>query len=114
MNKQRSVKLLATVLLSCAVSVGCAGQSTKDSGASKASPEAKQAIQNASDAISMANQNNWLWNRTEDMLKEAQAAADKGDNADAIKLADKAKYQAEAAIVQYNYEKDHPRGLHGQ
>jgi len=111
MKKLRSVKLLAILLLSSAVSVGCAGQSTKGSEASKASPEARQAIKNASDAISMANANNWMWSDTEDMLKEAQAAADAGENAKAIKLADQAKFQAEAAIIQFNHEKDHPRGL---
>jgi len=110
MKKLRCLKLLTVVLLSSAVTVGCAGQSTKDS-ASKAAPEAMQAIKNASDSISMANENNWIWSNTEDLLKEAQAAADSGDNAKAIKLADQAKFQAEAAIIQYNYEKDHPRGL---
>ena len=110
MKKLRCLKLLTIVLLSSAVTVGCAGQSTKDS-ASKATPEAMQAIQNASDSISMAKENNWIWSNTEDLLKNAQAAADSGDNAKAIKLADQAKFQAEAAIIQYNYEKDHPRGL---
>ena len=110
MKKLHTIKLLTVVLLSCAVTVGCAGQPEKDS-ASKATPEARQAIKNASDAISMANENNWIWSNTEDLLKEAQAAADSGDNARAIKLADQAKFQAEAALVQYNYEKDHPRGL---
>ena len=111
MKNPCSVKLLATVLLFCAVSVGCAGESMKDSGASRASSEARQAIKNASDAINMANQNNWIWTQTEAMLKEAQTAADSGDNAKAIQLAEQAKFQAEAAIIQYNYEKDHPRGL---
>jgi len=110
MKKLRCVKLLTVMLLSSAVTVGCAGQSAKDS-ASKAAPEASQAIKNAADAISMANENNWIWSQTEDLLKEAQAAADSGDTATAIKLADQAKFQAEAAIIQYNYEKDHPRGL---
>jgi len=112
MKKFLSVKLLAIVLLSSAVSVGCANQQKKQAAtASKASPEATLAIKNASDAIGMANNNNWIWRDTEDLLKQAQDAADSGDNATAIKLADKAKYQAEAAIIQYNYEKTHPRGF---
>ena len=111
MKKARSVKLLAVMLLSCAVSAGCADQQMKESGASKATPEARQAIKNAADAISMANQNNWIWIDTENLLKEAQAAAASGDNAKAIDLANKAKFQATAAIIQYNHEKDHPRGL---
>jgi hypothetical protein len=104
MKKLRCSKLITVVLLSSAVTVGCAGQPAKDS-------TAMTAIKNASDAISMANENNWIWSNTENLLKEAQAAADNGDNAKAIKLADQAKFQAEAAIDQYNYEKDHPRGL---
>ena len=40
-----------------------------------------------------------------------EAAADAGDNTTAIKLANKAKYQAEAAVIQYNHEKNNPRGL---
>jgi hypothetical protein len=110
MKKLHSVKLITVVLLSCAVTVGCAGQSAKDS-ASKSSPQARQAIKNASDAISMANDNNWIWTKTEDLLKEAQTAADSGNNTKAVELANQAKAQAEAAIIQYNYEKDHPRGL---
>ena len=110
MKKLLSAKLLTVVLLSSAVTVGCAGQQANES-ASGASPEARQAIKNAADAISMANQNDWIWIDTEDLLKEAQAAADSGNNAKAIDLANKAKFQAEAAIIQYNHEKDHPRGL---
>ena len=90
MKNPCSVKLLATVLLFCAVSVGCAGESTKDSGASGASSEARQAIKNASDAISLANQNNWIWLNTENLLKEAQAAAESGDNSKAVELASQA------------------------
>jgi hypothetical protein len=109
MKRQVSVKLLTTVLFACAVSAGCAAQAEKDAGMSKASPAAKQAIKNASDAISLANTNDWMWSATEDLLKEAQAAAAGGDNTKAIALADQARFQAEAAIIQYNYEKDHPR-----
>ena len=110
MKKLLSLKLLSVMLLSSAVTAGCAGQQANES-ASKATPEARQAIKNAADAISMANQNNWIWSDTEDMLKEAQAAAENGNNAKAIDLANQAKFQAEAAIIQYNHEKDHPRGL---
>jgi hypothetical protein len=110
MKNLLSKKLFTIILLSCSVSVGCASNQANDSG-SRSTPEARQAIKNASDAIATANENNWIWSETEDLLKQAQAAADKGDNATAIKLADKAKFQAEAADIQYNYEKDHPRGL---
>ena len=110
MKKLLSKELFTVILLSCAVFVGCASNQANDS-ATGSTPEARQAIKNASDAIATANENNWIWSETEDLLKQAQAAANSGDNATAIKLADKAKFQAEAADIQYNYEKDHPRGL---
>ena len=110
MKKLLRKELFTIILLSCAVSAGCASNKANDS-ASRSTPEARQAIKNASDAIAIANGNNWIWSETEDLLKQAQAAANSGDNATAIKLADKAKFQAEAADIQYNYEKNHPRGL---
>jgi pectate lyase len=106
MKKLLSTRLATVVLLSCAVTAGCAGQQAKDS----ASPQARQAIQNAADAISIANRNNWMWRDTEDLFKQAQAAASNGQNGKAIDLANEARFQAEAATIQYNYEKDHPRG----
>lgn len=104
------VKLLATSLLSLWLVNGCADQAMKNSG-SKASPEAMAAITNAEDAIKAAKANDWIWRDTEDFLKEAKEAADKGDNDSAILLAKKAQFQAEAAVIQYNHEKDNPRGL---
>lgn len=113
MKNRFPVKLLTIAILSTVLSVSCAGQATKESAGtvSKASPEALAAIKNASDAIKDAKANDWIWRDTESFLKEAQQAADTGDNATAIELADKARFQAEAAVIQYNYEKDHPRGL---
>jgi len=106
------VKLLSTAVLSLWLTSGCAEHSTKsEATASKASPQATAAIANASDAISMANSNNWIWRDTESMLEEAKKAAAAGDNAKAVTLADMAKFQAEAAIDQYNYERTHQRGL---
>jgi hypothetical protein len=104
------VKLLATALLSLSLFNGCADQSVKNS-ASKASPEAMAAITNASDAIKAAKDNNWIWRDTETFLQEAKAAADKGDNDTAIILAEKARFEAEAAVIQYNHEKNTNRGL---
>ena len=104
------VKLLTTALLSLWLVNGCADQSVKNP-ASKASPEAMAAITNASDAIKLAKSNNWMWRDTEQYLEEAKAAADKGDNDTAIILAEKARFEAEAAVIQYNHEKDTNRGL---
>ena len=111
MKKRLPVKLLTIALLSVLFNIGCAGPQEKGGSASKASPEAMAAIKNASDAIKAAKANDWIWRDTESFLEEAQQAADQGDNATAIKLADKAKFEAESAVIQYNYEKNHPRGL---
>ncbi len=92
---------------------GCADQAMKPvaSSGSMASPAATAAITNAGIAIKAAKANNWIWRDTEKFLKEAQAAAAKGDNDTAVKLADKAKFQAEGAVEQYNYETANPRSL---
>ncbi|MGB5260036.1 MAG: hypothetical protein WBO34_05865 [Gammaproteobacteria bacterium] len=104
------VKLLTTVILSLWLVNGCAEKATKSS-AGKASPEAIAAIAEANDAIKAAKANDWLWRDTEKFAEQAQAAADKGDNAAAIKLADKAKAEAGNAMEQYLHEKANPRGL---
>jgi hypothetical protein len=112
MKKRLSAKLLAIALLTVGLNAGCAESPKKDAAsASKASPEATAAIANAQDAIKMAKANDWIWRDTEKFLSEAQAAADAGDNGTAIKLANKARSQAESAVVQFNHEKNNPRGL---
>jgi hypothetical protein len=111
MKTRSHFKLLITAILSMWLINGCAEQATKTDGGSMASPEATAAIASAGSAIKAAKANNWIWRDTETFLKEAQESADKGDNAAAVKLANKAKFQAEAAVAQYNYEKANPRGL---
>lgn len=110
MKPSFTVKLLSTVILSLWLVNGCADKATKSS-AGKASPEAVAAIAAANSAIKTAKGNNWIWRDTEKFAKQAQAAADKGDNAAAVKLANKAKAQAMDAVAQYNHEKANPRGL---
>jgi len=113
MMKRLPLKLLSITVLTTVLTVACASAPDKGDagGASKASPEATAAINNASDAIKAAKANKWIWRDTETFLSQAQEAADKGDNDLAIQLADKARFQAEAAVIQYDYEKNHPRGL---
>jgi len=89
---------------------GCADQAVKGAD-SMASPQAQAAIASASAAIDAAKANDWIWRDTEDYLAQASDAAAKGDNEAAISLADQAKFEAEAAVIQYNHEKEHPRGL---
>ena len=112
MKTRFHLKLLSTALLSLWLISGCANQSaTSDTAASKASPEATAAITNASDAIAIAKSNDWIWRDTESFLSKAKDAAAAGDSATAIKLADKAKFEAETAVVQYNFETTNQRGL---
>jgi len=113
MKKCLPVRLLTITALSAALTVGCAATQNKgNSGnATKASPQAMAAIKDASAAINNAKGNHWIWRDTGKFLKQARAAADKGENDTAIKLAGKARFQAEAAVIQYNHEKNNPRGL---
>ena len=111
MKPSFTVKLLSTVILSLWLATGCAEKATKSTSAGNANPEAVAAIAAANDAIKAAKANNWIWRDTEKFAKKAQEAADKGDNAAAVKLANKAKAQADDAVKQYEYEKANPRGL---
>ena len=111
MKPSFTVKLLTTAILSLWLVNGCAEKATKSSAAGNASPEAAAAIAAASDAIKKAKANNWIWRDTEKFAKQAQEAADKGDSAGAVKLANKAKAQAENAVKQYEHEMANPRGL---
>lgn len=113
MRKSLAIRFIpATILLLLA---GCSYFHTKSSDAASNTDSSKAiaAIAAANAAIKNAKANNWIWINTEKFAKEAQAAADKGDNAVAIKLADKAKEEADNAIAQYNFENAHPRGMNG-
>jgi len=67
----------------------------------------------ASAAISMAEQKtqqarkvNYEWRDTGKIIKQAKAAAKKGDMDDAIKLANKASRQSDNALIQYAEQKN--------
>jgi hypothetical protein len=111
MKTRTHVKLLLSAILSMWLINGCADQAIVSDSGSMASPEATAAIASANSAIKAAKANNWIWRDTEKFAKQAQAAADKGDSKGAIKLAQKAKFQAESAVTQYKFEKANPRGL---
>ena len=108
MKTSFNIKLLSTALLSVWLINGCASNSA---GGSKASAEANTAIANANDAIKAAKANDWIWRDTEKFAKQAKEAAGAGDNTKAIKLADKARFQAETAVKQYSMESTQQRGL---
>jgi nucleoid-associated protein YgaU len=66
--------------------------------------EATQAIDSAKAAIAKAKSVDWIWRDTEQFLKDAEDAAAKGEYETAIKLADKARNQADEAVNQYYLE----------
>ena len=106
------LKRMAVVIFCAALSVGCSSSGGSKAvakaatavKASAASPEATQAIAAAKVAIGKAKANDWIWCDTEKFLNKAEAAADKGDNTTAIKMANKAKFQAEDAVKQYKQQ----------
>ncbi len=108
MKTSFNVKLLSTALLSLWLINGCASNS---SNGGSASAEATTAIANANAAIKSAKGNDWIWRDTEKFVKQASEAAAAGDNAKAIKLANKAQFEAEAAVKQYHFETTNQRGL---
>ena len=101
------VKLTSVTVLVLAGIIGCAApsQQVAEKPAAAPSAAASQALNDAGAAIKQAKSLDWIWRDTEDMYKEAEAAAKAGDDAKAIKLAGDAKYQAEAAVNQYYIEK---------
>lgn len=108
-----SLKIVAVAVLSLGLVAGCASQSSPKSSSAKmqASGEVSQAIKAAEAAIAKAKANNWIWRDTEKTLKKAKEAAEKGDKAKAVKLADTARKEAELAVEQYQLEQNTDRGL---
>lgn len=105
------VKMLAVSTLVIGSLVACAGQYQKDADSSAAKPsaassaEVTQALDAARASIKTANDHEWIWRDTEDTLKKAEDAAAAGDNSKAVKLANTAKFEADAAVNQYYLEK---------
>ena len=111
MNFTLPVKMLAVSTLVLGGLVACAGQSqqTADSTAAMptatASAAATAALDAARASIKAAKGLEWIWRDTEDTLKKAEEAAAAGDEATAVKLANTAKFEADAAVNQYYLEK---------
>jgi hypothetical protein len=94
-------KHVGVIALTLGLAVGCAGMGGKPAGAS---PEAKQAISGAKAALAKAKANHWVWRDTGKILEKAEKAAAEGKNAEAIKMANTAKGQAELAVKQFHFE----------
>lgn len=100
-------KYLSISLLALGLVVGCATQPKQeaDTGPSAA---VTRALDAASAAMDNAKALNWIWRDTGKIYEAAEKAAKEGDDATAIKLANKAREQAEDAVNQYYLEKAKP------
>lgn len=93
-------KIVLTLALAAALSA-CAGpSSTGTAGGSASKADADRAIANAQAEIKKAGKMDALWSNTDGFLKQAEEAEKAGDNAKAVKLADKAAKHAQIAQAQ--------------
>ncbi len=107
MRTPQIAKLFAVLLLTTGFAAGCSTQPEKPS----ASPAAMSAINAAKAANKKASAVGYEWRDTGKLLKKAETLAKKGENEDAIKLANKAKSEAMLAVKQYELEKGMDRSL---
>ena len=101
-------KYLSLTALVLSMVVGCASQPKQVAEPSGPSPAVTQALDSARASIKNAKALEWIWRDTEEFLKEAEEAAAAGDEAKAIKMAKKAKSQADEAVNQYYIEHAKP------
>jgi len=98
-------KQLVPVAMVLSLAAGCAS-TPPEKPATDSMAEVNQAIDAAKASIAKAKSVDWVWRDTEDFLKEAEteAAAGAGHEELAIKLANKARNQADLAVNQYYLE----------
>lgn len=72
-----------------------------------ATPEVQQAIAEAKAAYEKADSLQGAWLSADKLIKQAEAAAAKGDNAKALELAEKSTSQSELAYAQALDQKEH-------
>ncbi len=98
-------KRLVPLALVLGLVAGCASTPSEDAGGENA--EVTQAIDAAKASIAKAKAVDWIWRDTEKYLKQAEDEANsaEGQKSLAIKLANKARDQADMAVNQYYLEK---------
>ncbi|MGA7802269.1 MAG: LysM peptidoglycan-binding domain-containing protein [Gammaproteobacteria bacterium] len=105
----RAAKYLSVTVFALVVAVGCATAPKEEAApapvAQGPSQATTQALAEAKAAIAKMDALDWKWRDTAKIMKKAEAAAAKGDDAKAQKLAKVAQLQAEDAINQYYLEK---------
>ncbi|VAW77373.1 hypothetical protein MNBD_GAMMA12-3647 [hydrothermal vent metagenome] len=106
MKLKRILTLASAAFLSVALVTACGSKAKRST-----SSDAAAAISSAETTMKKAGALSWIWRDTAKDLKKAKAAQKKGDNAGAVKFANKAKRQADMAIKQYHYEKSLNRSV---
>ena len=101
----------ALVLVASSLILGCAG--TTEDEPKKESGAAQTAIAAAEAAYKIALDELYAWRDTGKLIKKAKKSLKSGKDADAIKLANKAKKQAEDAVAQKYSELDRIKDLIG-
>jgi len=100
MKLRKYAKFLGVVTLAMGLATGCSSTGSKDSMAKSGDPAVKQAISEAKAANSAATKGGYAWRDTGKIIKKAEEAMAKGDNAKATSLAKKALDQTEMAKKQ--------------
>jgi len=111
MNLSSILKPVAIAVLALGVTIGCTQQQQKPAPAAEQPSSAAAAIKAAKEAYKKALAVGYAWRDTGKIIKKAEAALTKGDEEKALKLANKARFQGEAAVRQYNYEQGIDRSL---
>lgn len=110
MKIMKTLKFTGLIAMTFAVAIGCS--STSDSGQSQ-EQAAKDAIAAAKEANQRAAAVGYEWRDTGKLIKNAEKALGDGNYEEAIKLANKARTQAENAVAQKQTEDARIAGLFG-
>ena len=105
MKIAQRLRLLALILATSSFVIGCAG-TTEDDAPATQQGEAAAAISAAESAYKVAVNELYVWRDTAKLIKKAKKALKAGKDSEAIKLANKAKKQAEDAVSQKYDELD--------
>ena len=100
-------RLFGVIAIILGFVVGCAAVDTQTA----KKQTSASAIAEAKSAIAKMNEVKWAWRDTANILKKAEAAAKKGEEDNAVKLANQARDQAIDAVKQYHYENRVNRGI---
>ncbi len=110
MNFSSILKSAMIAVLALGVTIGCTQQQQKPAPSDQPSA-AELAIKAAKEALKKAEAVGFAWRDTGKLIKKAEEALKKGDEKTALKLANKARFEGEAALRQYNYEQGIDRSI---